>query len=533
MSKRSHLSIVLLSGARHRLLISAAAAAAIFAAVAGCTPDPGAEPEPSPTPAPAARWTAAFDTEGVGDLSSVWGSGPNDVFMVGGTRQRGEVYHFDGADWSPMTIPDVPFLVWVHGFGPDDVLAVGEDGAAIHFDGQDWTELDTGVDEALWGVWGADPSEVWVVGGDVGQGEPVILRYDGISFKSVPVPANDRQATSLFKVWGIGSKVFAVGEKGLILEFDGTAWSQVPAGAAADEDFVSLWGTSESNIVVVGGRNSARIAVYDGQSFSTQLVSGVPGLNAVFVDADNQAVVGGVNGYIGLFNPQTGELTREDSGATTIIHAAWADGAGTAYAVGGRFSPPHAGIALMRQFGSADDDDNDDGDHDNGAIDDDSPPEPECVNDEDCGAGLTCNAGNCEEAAVIEMELGFIDDAQRFVLLAEGGPMPLHAGFQGLSHMFATLRIRSLNADNHVELSWVATDVDSGAVISTFDRIDATLRPTGSTGVVLIADWFMPFTQTAAALDGKTIEIDIQLFEDGGPTLVELTQRVELQLKVE
>ena len=35
------------------------------------------------------------------------------------------------------------------------------------------------------------------------------------------------------KVWGIGSKVFAVGERGLIIQYDGRAWAQVPAGAAA------------------------------------------------------------------------------------------------------------------------------------------------------------------------------------------------------------------------------------------------------------------------------------------------------------
>lgn len=499
-------------------------AATFLTLLLGCMPGPdnGPSPSPSPSPTPASRWAAAFDTVGVGDLSGVWGSGPDDVFMVGGTTQRGEVYHYDGTEWSPMVIPDVPLLVWVFGFGPDDVLAVGEDGAAIHYDGQDWTELDTGVDEALWGVWGADPSEVWVVGGDVGQGEPVILRYDGVSFKSVPVPANDRQATSLFKVWGIGDKVFAVGEKGLILEFDGTEWSQAPAGAAADEDFVSLWGTSESNIVVVGGRNSARIAVYDGQSFDTQLFSGVPGLNAVFVDAENRAVVGGVNGYIGLLNPQTGQLSQEDSGTTTTIHAAWGDGAGTVYAVGGRFSPPHAGIALVKQFESS-------GNGGGG----EPTPEPECVTDDDCSANESCNAGTCQAAAAVEMELGFIDDAQRFVLLSEGGEMPLYAGFQGASHMFATMRISGLAASDMVELSWVVTEVDGGAVISTFDRINAPLNATGNSDVVLIADWFMPFNRTAPAIDGTQIEVSLTLFEDEGPMIAALVQRVELRLKVE
>ena len=50
------------------------------------------------------------------------------------------------------------------------------------------------------------------VGGAVGSGEPVLMHYDGERFTQVDVPTNDRNATSLFKVWGIGSKLFAVGD---------------------------------------------------------------------------------------------------------------------------------------------------------------------------------------------------------------------------------------------------------------------------------------------------------------------------------
>ena len=98
--------------------------------------------------------------------------------------------------------------------------------------------------------------------------DPVLIHFDGETFEPVTVPENDRNASALFKVWGIGSKLFAVGEKGLIIEFDGEAWAQVSTGAQADDDFVSLWGTSEDNIVAVGGRGGARIATYDGTNWT-------------------------------------------------------------------------------------------------------------------------------------------------------------------------------------------------------------------------------------------------------------------------
>ena len=91
--------------------------------------------------------------------------------------------------------------------------------------------------------------------------------------------APDRLARALFKVWGIGSKVFAVGEDGLIVEYDATnnLWFQVPGGPNADQDFVSLWGTSENNIVAVGWRSGARISEYDGSNWTTLKPSGVGG----------------------------------------------------------------------------------------------------------------------------------------------------------------------------------------------------------------------------------------------------------------
>ena len=292
-------------------------------------------------------WYSAFNPQNVGVLSAVWGTGPSDVFVVGGTFDQGEVYYFNGQTWAAMEVPNVPLLVWVFGFAHDNVYAVGVGGGVVHYDGNKWTALDAGTTDDLWGIWGRAPNDMWIVGGRTGEGDPVLMHFDGVNFTPVAVPNNDRDATSLFKVWGIGSKLLAVGEHGLIISYDGSAWSQMPAGADADEDFVSLWGTSEDNIVAVGGRTSARIAVYNGESWSTTKPSGVPGLNGVCALTANQAIVGGVNGYVGSFNPQTGELTQETSGTNQSIHAIW--GIGETYVgVGGLFAAPYTGVALIR-----------------------------------------------------------------------------------------------------------------------------------------------------------------------------------------
>ena len=88
-----------------------------------------------------------------------------------------------------MGTPVVPLLVWVFGFGPGDVYAVGVGGGVIHYDGVQWTRLDPGTDEDLWGVWGKAPNDIWIVGGNVGQGEPVILHFDGREWKKAHIGA--------------------------------------------------------------------------------------------------------------------------------------------------------------------------------------------------------------------------------------------------------------------------------------------------------------------------------------------------------
>lgn len=354
------------------------------------------EPTPTPTPTPPGEgpddgwsWRAAFDASELGALSSVWGSSPTDVFVVGGTFDQAEIYHFDGATWRTMMAPDVPLLVWVFGFGPNDVYAVGVGGGFAHYDGQAWSEHDSGTTQDLWGIWGKTPTDMWIVGGTVGEGEPVLLHYDGTTLTPEAVPANDLGATALFKIWGIGERVLAVGANGLIIERTNGAWQQVIAGAAANEDFVSLWGTSESNIVVVGGRTNAQIAHFDGTAWNAFKPIGTPGLNGCFMDRPDQAIVGGGVGYVGRFNPATEALVEEDAPAEDDIHAVWGDGAGRYYAVGGQFRPPFRGVALVRSQ------------EETGDATRPIPAAVDCTLDADCTDGSACTVDMCSDGVCV------------------------------------------------------------------------------------------------------------------------------------
>lgn len=339
-----------------RSLQAARALVRVGAVVFACTligcpgPDDGGDAGAPDASGPLVEWNPAFDTSAAGSLSGVWGSSPDDVFIVGGDEVQGEIHHWDGSTWTEMELPATPLIVWSYGFGPDDVYAVGLDGSALHYDGATWTPLTTGVTADLWGVWGRAADDIWMVGGDVFDGDPVLLHYDGQTFTQVALdPAeNPIGVNALFKVWGIGDKLFAVGQSGLLIEYDGQDWKRVPAGERADADFIALWGTSEDNIVVVGGRGNARVATYDGTAWDTVAPAGIGGLNAVFMEEPGTAYVGGLPGYGGAFDVASREVTGEPLFSLQDIHAMWGDGTGKVYAVGGNFAAPHAGVAFVR-----------------------------------------------------------------------------------------------------------------------------------------------------------------------------------------
>lgn len=298
------------------------------------------------------RWTEAFDTTGMGALSGVWGSGPSDVWVVGGSPGVAEVMHHDGEAWSPVEVPAGDLLVWVYGFGPDDIWAVGQSGSVVHRTADGWSTVPIDTTEDLWGVWGAAPDDLWVVGGAIDVGDPLIFHWDGSGFTQHALAAeeNDRGARSLFKVYGQDGRVFAVGQAGLIIEWDGSAWRQMSTGAAADEDFVSLWGDA-NGITAVGGRAAAQVATLDGDAWTTTTPVGMPGLSAISIDSGGTVLVGGTAGFVGHL--EAGEIVREEPpvGTSHDIHAMWSDGEGTTFGVGGRFYEPYEGTAWTREEG--------------------------------------------------------------------------------------------------------------------------------------------------------------------------------------
>ena len=124
----------------------------------------------------------------------------------------------------------------------------------------------TSAEYYLSGVWGFSGSDVFAVG----EGG-TILHYDGTEW----APMSSGTTSNLEEVWGTArNNVYAVGEDGTILHYNGTEWS--PMEGAEGDLFLAVWGTGRSDVYAAGlgvgtGSGVGAIYRYDGKTWSLVL----------------------------------------------------------------------------------------------------------------------------------------------------------------------------------------------------------------------------------------------------------------------
>ncbi|MBI4776110.1 MAG: hypothetical protein HY788_18360 [Deltaproteobacteria bacterium] len=165
-------------------------------------------------------------------LSAVWEVRPDSVYAVG---EQGLVLHYDGETWSRMTTVAFNFdLTGVWGSSDENLFVVGRsrsqdslEGVILRYDGSNWLKMATGLkDFELRAIWGTGPSDVWAVGLQYGNQalHGVILHYDGREWSV----SSTGTYSPLFDVRGDeNGNGYAVGSDGTVLNYDGAAWSFV------------------------------------------------------------------------------------------------------------------------------------------------------------------------------------------------------------------------------------------------------------------------------------------------------------------
>lgn len=294
-------------------------------------------------------WTVSAEYgEDVGAIFSIWADGPGSIIAVGGQPLQGVALEYVDEAWvRVMDLPEpVPRLSWIHGIGEMRV-AVGYYGVVIQREDGLWQHRESGVEAPLWGVWGATEDDLWAVGGGGPEGSPILLHDDGDGWSEVDVSGLVGESNALYKVWGRSADdVYAVGAGGLILHFDGAAWSvqESPIGST----LIGIAG-DDDEVVVAGGRSSGVVLRQIDGEWNRLGFPDDEGFDGAWIDGEGYPTVVGRRGFIGRFAPEGIAWTREESGVTDELHTIIGVPGGPVFAVGGHFdSAPYTGVILRR-----------------------------------------------------------------------------------------------------------------------------------------------------------------------------------------
>lgn len=285
-------------------------------------------------------------------LRGVWGSSSGDVFFVG---DAGHIFHYDGLNCYTLlegTPGEIAMLYDVWGSSGRDVFAVGGNyGEILHYDGNSWSMIrKTKEPQNLYGIWGYSPERVFAVG-DNG----VILRYDGEAWSEM----NSGTTWPLHGIWGSApDDIYAVGYAGTVLHFDGMEWRPIYLGSQALGTLLyDVWGSNENDVYAVGesgryvGQNTGIVYHYNGGQWSQVMLDF--SLNGLYPDGSLYGVWGSshkdvfaVGGNFfggGILNYDGGIWREVENGIPSFLFGVWGSSLTDIYAVGFGYRILHYG----------------------------------------------------------------------------------------------------------------------------------------------------------------------------------------------
>ncbi|MEW6141578.1 MAG: C1 family peptidase [Chloroflexota bacterium] len=172
----------------------------------------------------------------------------------------------------------------------------------------------------LRGVWGSSSSDVFAVG-DGGT----ILHYNGNAWSTM----TSGTTGYLNGVWGSSaSDVFAVGETGTILHYNGTAWTAMSSGT--NNTLTGVWGSSATDVFAVGANGT--IVRYNGSAWSAMTSGTTNYLNGVWGSSASDIFAVGQNGIILHYNGSA--WSTMTSGDGWGLGEVWGSSASDVFAVG-------------------------------------------------------------------------------------------------------------------------------------------------------------------------------------------------------
>jgi hypothetical protein len=170
-------------------------------------------------------------------------------------------------------------------------------------------------------IWGSSSADIFAVGE-----KGTILHFDGKSWNE----ENVSTSSNLNGVWGASaSMVYAVGDNGLVLHYDGERWTD---DSPVSDILHAVWCGSGAKCLAVGQDTSVLSRTNSGAWISDNSMGRIGSLRGVWAAGESDIYVVGDFGTI-LHNDGSG-WQSVDSGVEATLYDVWGSAADNVYAVG-------------------------------------------------------------------------------------------------------------------------------------------------------------------------------------------------------
>lgn len=249
--------------------------------------------------------------------------------------------------WTVMSTPDNQGFRGIWGTASNNVYAANYLGLQ-RYNGSAWQHVPVLRWRSFYDVYGTAADNVYAVGE-----KGLIVHYDGSAWSAeqfngtsfvdydLASTASPARKYTLRALWGVDQIVVAVGDSGAALYNDGANWIRVPTGVNAA--LTDVWGTDYNNFYAT--TDDGRLLKYQAGAVVTvtNVVSAGP-LYAVWGTAYNNVYVAGAGGILYRYNGATWTRIRLPTRAT--LYAVWGTSATNVFVAG-------AGGALYRYDGTS------------------------------------------------------------------------------------------------------------------------------------------------------------------------------------
>lgn len=291
-------------------------------------------------------------------LTSVWGSGPNDVWIAGAA---GSVNHWDGTQWRSATAPTSQTLSVIWGTGPNDIWAVSTADVVLHTtgfkDGEARWSLMTPIADLsvptiggfLRALWGTSPDDIWTAG-------DVWVMYRPTSFtpesgwRSLPAdggvvwtPFSSFRNAQVRSIWGSGpDDVWFVGQRPFAAHTNGVKgpdglpkWTEFDTQSLAP--LSAVWGSGPGDVWAVGDYGTIRHFTAGASRWAVVESPTMENLRGLWGAAANDIWAVGEHGTLLHYDGKSWRLSSGafPPGKKPHLYSVWGSGPSDVWAVGG------------------------------------------------------------------------------------------------------------------------------------------------------------------------------------------------------